>query len=147
MHSTAGVKLAHLKKIPESPPAATPRTQLRMHGREAQDTPLPAASRWRRRRLPLALAACAVPLVLLAWAVHGWLGTGQLLARERLRLAEVTRGHFVRDVAADGTVVAAVNPTLFAIAPVEAHGGRRAAARWLLCGCLDEARAGVLSRA
>jgi HlyD family secretion protein len=32
-------------------------------------------------------------------------------------MAEVTRGHFVRDVAADGTVIAAVNPTLFAIAP------------------------------
>jgi HlyD family secretion protein len=39
------------------------------------------------------------------------------MSHERLRFAEVTRGHFVRDVAADGTVVAAVSPTLFAIAP------------------------------
>jgi len=29
----------------------------------------------------------------------------------------VTRGHFVRDVAAQGTVIAAVNPTLYSIAP------------------------------
>ena len=40
-----------------------------------------------------------------------------MLSRERLRIAQVSRGHFVRDVAADGTVVAAVNPTLYAIAP------------------------------
>ena len=32
-------------------------------------------------------------------------------------MATVSRGHFVRDVAADGTVVAAVSPTLYAIAP------------------------------
>src|SRR5262249_4837846 len=59
----------------------------------------------------------ALLALLLAWAVHGWLTTGQVISRERLQISQVTRGHFVRDVAADGTVVAAVNPTLFAIAP------------------------------
>jgi HlyD family secretion protein len=49
--------------------------------------------------------------------LHGWLATGQVITRERLRVATVDRGHYVRDVAAEGTVVAAVNPTLFAIAP------------------------------
>jgi HlyD family secretion protein len=34
-----------------------------------------------------------------------------------LRIVTVTQGHFVRDVAAQGTVIAAVNPTLFGIAP------------------------------
>jgi len=56
-------------------------------------------------------------LLVLGLALKGWLGTAQVIARERLRLATVTRGHFVRDAAADGTVVAAVSPTLFAIAP------------------------------
>jgi len=56
-------------------------------------------------------------VLLFAWLIHGWLGTAQVISRERLRTAEVARGHFVRDVAAEGTVVAAVNPTLFAIAP------------------------------
>jgi HlyD family secretion protein len=56
-------------------------------------------------------------VLLFAWLIHGWLRSGQVISRERLRIAEVTRGHFVRDVAADGTVVAAINPTLFAIAP------------------------------
>jgi HlyD family secretion protein len=34
----------------------------------------------------------------------------------RLRLAVVTRGDFVRDVGVQGTIVAAVSPTLFAVA-------------------------------
>jgi HlyD family secretion protein len=112
------MKLAHLKKIPEPRVAASTHADIRMRGTEAQDAPLSTAvSLWRRHRLPVTLLACAVPVVLLAWAVHGWLATASVLSHERMRLAEVTRGHFVRDVAADGTVVAAVNPTLFAIAP------------------------------
>jgi HlyD family secretion protein len=118
MHQHGRMNLAQLKKIPESPAAAAARAEIRMRGTDAQDAPLSSAlSLWRRHRLSLTLLACALPLALLAWAVHGWLATAAVLAHERLRVAEVTRGHFVRDVAADGTVVAAVNPTLFAIAP------------------------------
>ena len=118
MHEHGRMKLAQLKKIPESDSAATARDAVRMRGTEAQDAPLSTArSLWQRHRLALTLAASAVPLALLVWAVHGWLATATVLAHERLRLAAVERGHFVRDVAADGTVVAAVNPTLFAIAP------------------------------
>src|SRR5215469_2223251 len=72
---------------------------------------------WRRHRVALALGGSAlVLLLLLGFAFKGWLGTGQVISRERLRLATVTRGHFVRDAAAEGTVVAAVSPTLFAVA-------------------------------
>src|SRR5215469_18312862 len=112
------MKLAHLKKIPELPVSGANADPARMRGTEAQDAPLSTpASLWRRHRRTLALGGCVLLLGLFAWLIHGWLRTGQLVARERLRIAEVTRGHFVRDVAADGTVVAAVNPTLFAIAP------------------------------
>jgi HlyD family secretion protein len=55
--------------------------------------------------------------LLFAFLIHAWLGSESVTSRERLRLAEVSRGHFVRDVAAEGTVVAAVSPTLFAVAP------------------------------
>jgi HlyD family secretion protein len=108
------MKLAQLRRIPA---AVTDGALFR--GTEAQDAPLSAsASGWRRHRVRYALAAgTAVLLLLFAWLIHAWLGTGQVISRERLRVAEVSRGHFVRDVAADGTVVAAVNPTLFAIAP------------------------------
>jgi len=112
------MKLAHLKKIPEPAAAGANADPARMRGTEAQDAPLSTpASLWRRHRRTLALGGCVLLLGLFAWLIHGWLRTGQLVSRERLRLAEVTRGHFVRDVAADGTVVAAINPTLFAIAP------------------------------
>jgi len=108
------MKLAQLRRIPA---AVTDGALFR--GTEAQDAPLSApAPGWRRQRVRYALGAGAAVLVLLfAWLIHAWLGTGQVIPRERLRIATVTRGHFVRDVAADGTVVAAVNPTLFAVAP------------------------------
>lgn len=107
------MKLAHLRKIPERVSDA-----VGIRGTEAQDTPLAAAaSAWARGHLWIAGGAAGLLLLLFAWLIHAWLSTGQVISRERLRLAEVNRGHFVRDVAADGTVVAAVSPTLFAIAP------------------------------
>ena len=108
------MKLAQLKSIPAAVTDAA-----RFRGTQAQDAPLAgSAAGWRRRRVRYALGVGAALLVLVfAWAVHGWLGSGQVISRERLRFAQVARGHFVRDVAAEGTVVAAVNPTLFAIAP------------------------------
>lgn len=107
------MKLAQLRRIPEAMTDA-----VRMRGTAAQDTPLAApATLWTRKRLWFAGGAAAFLVLLFAWLIHGWLATGQVISRERLRIAEVARGHFVRDVAADGTVVAAVSPTLFAIAP------------------------------
>ena len=108
------MKLAQLKRIPAAVTDAA-----RFRSTQAQDAPLAgSAPGWRQRRVRYALGLGAALLVLVfAWAVHGWLGSGQVISRERLRFAEVARGHFVRDVAAEGTVVAAVNPTLFAIAP------------------------------
>ena len=107
------MKLAHLRRIPEAVTDA-----VRMRGTEAQDAPLRGAEAfWTRERLWLAGGAAALMVLLFSWLIHGWLATGQVISRDRLRIAEVSRGHFVRDVAADGTVVAAVSPTLFAIAP------------------------------
>ncbi len=112
------MKLAQLKKIPVSDPhvGATPGAAIR--GTQAQDAPLAErVPRWWRRREALVLAGGALVLLLLSLAFKGWLATGQVIAGERLRVARVARGHFVRDVAAEGTVVAAVSPTLFAVAP------------------------------
>src|SRR5215472_9307273 len=118
MHCQWRMKLAQLKKFPLGDPRATA-DSAGMRGTEAQDSPLSTRMPpWRRHRRALALGGSALLLLLvLGIALKGWLGTAQVIARERLRLATVTRGHFVRDAAADGTVVAAVSPTLFAIAP------------------------------
>lgn len=63
----------------------------------------------------------AVPTLLLlaaaVWSASAWLSSEKSIGADRLRTAVVTRGAFVRDVAATGIVVAAVSPTLFAEAP------------------------------
>ena len=108
------MKLAQLKKLPETP--ADPATGIR--GTQAQDSALTGEpAHWQRFRLLYAGLGAALLLVVVVLLVHGWLHSGQVLARARLSFATVERGRFVRDVAADGTVVAAVSPTLYAIAP------------------------------
>jgi len=117
------MKLAQLRKIPE---ALADKAGIR--GTTAQDAPVSTpVPPWRRYRTRILSGAVALIVLLFAWLIYGWLRTGQLISHERLRIAAVTRGHFVRDVAADGTVVAAINPTLFTIAPgtmsYKAHAG------------------------
>jgi HlyD family secretion protein len=107
------MKLAHLKRLPD---VTQPEGGVR--GTEAQDRALHSEpTHWQRYRTRYALAGAALVVLLFGLLIRAWLHTGAVMSRERLRFAEVTRGHFVRDVAADGTVVAAVNPTLFAVAP------------------------------
>lgn len=59
----------------------------------------------------LALLACGL------WIGRGWLAGGRSVDAARLRIATVTRGDLVRDIAADGRVIAANSPSLYAIAP------------------------------
>jgi HlyD family secretion protein len=85
-----------------------------------QDRPLAAAPRTWRRRLPLlvAVAAGVVALVLAAPALQRMLAGERSVSAARLVIATVERGPFVRDVAGEGRVVAAVAST--AVAP---HAG------------------------
>ncbi len=53
----------------------------------------------------------------LGYVGYRWLGSGNTIDASRIRIARVTRGTLVRDVVADGRVVAANSPTLYAIAP------------------------------
>lgn len=71
----------------------------------------------RRRKLLMAAGGAALVAMALVWLVRGWLASNHTVPLERLRIATVSRGHFVRDVAAQGTVIAAVSPTVFATAP------------------------------
>ena len=70
-----------------------------------------------RKRQLLLLGAGVAVLVLLAWLAPG---VGRLfsasgsVSSSRLSFATVERGLFVRDIAAEGKVVAAVSPTLYA---------------------------------
>ncbi|MEO6138103.1 MAG: efflux RND transporter periplasmic adaptor subunit [Luteimonas sp.] len=83
----------------------------------AQDTVLVSASpRARRRRYWLILAiGGAVGVLLVAWLLSGWSGGSRSFDGARVRIAEVKRGDLVRDISADGRVIAANSPTLYAI--------------------------------
>lgn len=83
-----------------------------------QDTVLAPGSRRAkhlRRWLPLG-AAAALILAALVWVVAGRAAGGRSYDASRLRLATVERGDMVRDISADGRVIAANSPTLYAIA-------------------------------
>ena len=95
----------------------------RIRDTSAQDRPVDQAPRMRLRRYKLigAGAGGLLLLVLVVVLVRSWMGAEVSVPRERVRIAEVTRGEFIRDVSAQGTVVAAVSPTLFAIAAGTVH--------------------------
>jgi HlyD family secretion protein len=81
----------------------------------AQDVAIDPAPA-RKRRLRILIASVAGALVLIAIAVPAflrWFDAEISVPRERVRIATVTRGPFVRDTSAQGVVVAAVSPTLF----------------------------------
>ena len=72
------------------------------------------------RRLPrhwpwLALGGVAL-VAAIGWVALGWTGGGRSYDAARIRIAEVRRGDLVRDLSADGRVIAANSPTLYAIA-------------------------------
>jgi HlyD family secretion protein len=99
------------------------RDRFRIRDTSAQDNLIAAAApaaHGATRRIPRqwlvgGIAAAAV-LALAAWVVTGWLGGGRSFDASRVRIAEVTRGDLVRDISADGRVIAANSPTLYAIA-------------------------------
>ena len=95
----------------------------RIRDTSAQDRPVDQAPLQRTRRTQIIAAGAGglVLLVIIGFLISNWLGAETSIPRERVRIAEVTRGQFTRDVSAQGTVVAAVSPTLFAVAAGTVH--------------------------
>jgi len=83
----------------------------------ATDRPLSksAVGRTWRRWLYVGMVA-AVVAAGIVYVARGWLAAERSVDRSRIRIARVERGTLVRDVVADGRVVAANSPTLYAIA-------------------------------
>jgi len=90
----------------------------------AQDRPLhgssaasqAAAASPRRRQWLYAGAGIAVLIVAIGWLLSGWTAGARSIDGSRVRIAEVKRGDLVRDISAEGRVIAANSPTLYAIA-------------------------------
>jgi HlyD family secretion protein len=80
------------------------------------DRPVGPPPWWRRRRTHFIAGAALVVIVavVLVRVLLHVAGAGKSVDRSRLTIATVERGEFVRDVAADGQVVAPVSPTLYA---------------------------------
>jgi HlyD family secretion protein len=94
------------------------KTQTKVRDTSAQDVLVdPDSGARRRRRMLVVLGGAAVVLVLVfGLVVKSWMASKVVVPRARVRIATVTRGAFVRDVAADGLVVVANSPTLFSSA-------------------------------
>ncbi|MGH8265067.1 MAG: HlyD family secretion protein, partial [Steroidobacteraceae bacterium] len=103
------MKLASLTRLPNVDNPA-------MRGTAAQDQTIdPAVAQTKRRRMiVIGASAGFIVLLLTAWLVYRWMDSATIVPRARVRIAEVTVGRFVRDVSAQGTIVAAVSPTLYA---------------------------------
>ena len=104
-------------------PSEGPRKVTRIRDTAAQDQPVDQAPRIARRRYLIAAAAAGALLLVVAIGLlaQRWLSAQISMPRERVRIEKVQRGTFVREVAAQGTVVAAVSPTLFAPATGTVH--------------------------
>ncbi|MFG3448370.1 MULTISPECIES: efflux RND transporter periplasmic adaptor subunit [unclassified Stenotrophomonas] len=71
------------------------------------------AAPWKRWLWP-GIAALVVVLAI-GFAARAWLGASRSFDSARVRIAEVKQGDLVRDLAADGRVIAANSPILYAI--------------------------------
>jgi HlyD family secretion protein len=69
------------------------------------------------QRWALASGIGLAVLVAVVMGVRGWMLGGHSFDASRLRIATVTRGPLVRDIAAEGRVISANSPTLYAVAP------------------------------
>jgi HlyD family secretion protein len=81
----------------------------------AQDRVIEPKNLLKRHRKIVIVAAVALgALLVLGFFLKRYSGAGVSVDRARVAIATVERGSFVRDIAADGQVVAAVSPTLYA---------------------------------
>ena len=104
--------------LPDSYTKATVGGESKVRDTSGQDVPVDHASTVSRRKWLIWATGCAVValIVVVGWVVKSWMHSELTVPRARVRIATVARGAFVRDLAAEGTVVVANSPTLFAIA-------------------------------
>ena len=79
----------------------------------AQDQVMPSPAGSKHKRALLIAAGVAALLVVLWW-LSSFFSSERSVNRDRIRIAEVTRGTLVRDASVNGRIVAAVSPTLYA---------------------------------
>ncbi len=104
------MSIATLKRTPAKTPAPG------MRDTAGQDRVIEPGGGWRhdrRLRIGALVALLLVGLLGVVGLLRGWASTDATVALDRVRIAKVTRGEFLSDVAVQATVVAAVSPTLY----------------------------------
>ncbi|HEY2679080.1 MAG TPA: efflux RND transporter periplasmic adaptor subunit [Steroidobacteraceae bacterium] len=92
-----------------------PKEPIMLRDTSAQDRVIePKNLLKRHRNIVIAVLAALIALAVLIVFLVRYSGAGASVDRARVSIATVERGSFVRDIAADGQVVAAVSPTLYA---------------------------------
>ncbi len=92
-----------------------PKEPIMLRDTSAQDRVIePKNALKRHRKLIIVGLIAAAALITLIVVLMRYSGAGVSVDRSRVSIATVERGNFVRDIAADGQVVAAVSPTLYA---------------------------------
>jgi HlyD family secretion protein len=92
-----------------------PKEPIMLRDTSAQDRVIEPKNPFKRhRKLVLVALAGIAALGALILFLARYSGAGVSVDRARVSIATVERGNFVRDIAADGQVVAAVSPTLYA---------------------------------
>jgi HlyD family secretion protein len=92
-----------------------PKEPVMLRDTTGQDRVIERAGLWRaHRKLIIGVLGCLVALGALLAYILKFSGAGASVDRSHLMISTVERGSFVRDVAADGQVIATVSPTLYA---------------------------------
>ena len=94
------MKIAELKRIPSANSAPSV-----MRTTEGQDAPVQdTRPKWLRHKwLLIGGGALLLVIALLVMLLTQWSDLRNVVSADRLRVVSVTKGHFIRDVAAQGT--------------------------------------------
>lgn len=83
-------------------------------GQDAVIAPPPV---WRRKKVVAGVVVAVVLVIASVVLLKAFANTTKSINRSRIKIAQVTRGDLVRDVAVNGRMVAAISPTLYSTAP------------------------------
>ncbi|WP_395006910.1 efflux RND transporter periplasmic adaptor subunit [Undibacterium sp.] len=81
-----------------------------------QDAIIAAAPLWRRKKMIVGVSLAIAFIVISIFLLRGFANSTKSINASRIKIAEVSRGTLVRDVAVNGRMVAAISPTLYSTA-------------------------------
>ena len=81
-----------------------------------QDAVIAAEPLWRRKKLIVGVSLAIAFIVISIFLLRSFANSTKSINASRIKIAEVTRGTLIRDVAVNGRMVAAISPTLYSTA-------------------------------